>query len=102
MQSVTSASEFALNYCDDIYIATPGTFEEHIVEVGKVMQSIIDHRLKCKPEKMKICEEYADILGFTFHRGQFHVPKLKLNAITEMTAPTTPKPMGRACANMAR
>ena len=91
MQSVISVSKYALNYCDDIYIATPGTFEEHIIEVEKVMQSIIDHRLKCKPEKMKICEEYSDILGFTFHNGKFHVPKLKLNAISEMTAPTTPK-----------
>ena len=69
----------------------PGTFEEHIIEVEKVMHSIIDHRLKCKPEKMKTCEEYCDILGFTFHKGEFHVQKLKLNAINEMTAPTTPK-----------
>ena len=91
MQSVIGVSKYALNYCDDIYIATPGTFEEHIIEVEKVMQSIIDHGLKCKPEKMKICEEYCDILGFTFHKGEFHVPKLKLNAISELTAPTTPK-----------
>ena len=35
MQSVISVSKYALNYCDDIYIATPGTFEEHIIEVEK-------------------------------------------------------------------
>ena len=38
MQSVISASKYALNYCDDLYIATSGTFEDHLVEVEKVLK----------------------------------------------------------------
>ena len=46
MQSVIGCSKYALNYCDDIYVATNGTFEDHLIEVEKVLNSLNAHRLK--------------------------------------------------------
>ena len=91
MRSVLKDLPSCLSYCEDMFIATSNTFEEHLEEVEKLLKLLIKHNLKCKADKIKIAENYVDILGFTWHLQSFSIPKCKLSAIALIPTPNTPK-----------
>jgi hypothetical protein len=81
----------AFSYCDDIVLATNGTFREHLAQIEKVLQAILKANLKLKPQKIEIAKENVNILGFIWNNGAISIPKAKCQAIKDFPVPKTQK-----------
>ena len=89
---VLSGIEDTLAYCDDIFICTKSEdFNDHLKTIDKVLKSLINARLKIQPAKIKINKPTMNILGLTFSRGKFSIPKARSQAINQIPTPKTLK-----------
>ena len=91
MAKVLANHPDAWSYCDDVFLATSGTLEEHLMALDKLLQSMIEAQLKIKPSKINIATETLEILGHVYHKGKFSIPDAKSQAIQDFRRPTTSK-----------
>ena len=79
------------SYCDDIFIATSGTFEEHLKLLETVIKRFAAYNVKLSIAKMEICPETLDFLGLTWSRNKLSIPQSKIMAYQNMKKPTSLK-----------
>ena len=68
MSSLFDYLEAARVYIDDLLIVTFDTFEEHLLDVEKVMHILEKVGLKCKIHKCKFAVTEAEYLGYIITR----------------------------------
>ena len=81
----------AFSYCDDIILATNGTFAQHVERIEEILAAIQKANLKLKPQKIEIAKENVNILGFIWNKGAISIPKAKCQAIMDFPVPKTQK-----------
>jgi hypothetical protein len=81
----------AFSFCDDIILPTNGSFEEHMVEVNKILEAIAKAKLKLKPSKIEIAKSTVNILGFVWPNGAISIPEARCQAIRDFPRPKTQK-----------
>ena len=74
-------------YLDDILIVS-GTFEDHLREVGHVMDMLNEAGLHLKPSKCLFARKEVEYLGFTISAEGVHPNGAKVKAIMEFPQPT--------------
>ena len=79
------------SYCDDIFIATSGTFEEHLKLLETVIKRFAAYNVKLSIAKMEVCPETLDFLGLTWSRNKLSIPDSKIMAYQSMKKPTSLK-----------
>ena len=84
-------ADTVIHYADDIMIATDGSWEDHVLKVGQVLQRLQDGNIKVRPSKISLARENVDFLGSVWSRGKISIPAAKLKAFQEMASPETPK-----------
>ena len=101
LQSVTKDIPDCIAYADDLFLCTKlphkkghiPTYEEkmthHLQQLDKLLKSIAAHKLKLKPEKMKIANELITVLGYTMNASKFYIPEAKVTGITSTPTPKT-------------
>ena len=75
----------AIAYCDDIIIPTKGTFAEHMRDVGKVFDKLIEAGFTVRADKVHIGRRQVPYLGFQV--GEYGTRPLpeKINAVLSNT-----------------
>ena len=103
--SASFVMQNALNYtfrgltphCASVYIddcVIPGrTFEEHILNLRKVFERLLEHRFFLQPSKLSLGQEELEILGFSVSSRGIEVLKRKTDAICKIPAPKNKKEM---------
>jgi hypothetical protein len=86
---------FVKTYLDDLLIVSTSTFEDHLQKIEKVLEILSEHGLRCNAEKSKFCTDSIEYLGYWVTREGIQPMPNKINAIKEMTAPTTRKQLRR-------
>jgi hypothetical protein len=91
MRKILQRSPNAFSYCDDIVLATNGTFPEHLDEIEQILEDLQLANIKLKPQKIEIAKEIVNILGFIWSNGAISIPAAKCQAIKDFPVPTTQK-----------
>ena len=91
MEVILEGLEGVTSYCDDIFIATSGTFEEHLKLLETVIKRFASYNVKLSIAKMDICPEQLDFLGLTWRRNKLSIPDSKIMAYKNMKKPTSLK-----------
>ena len=78
-------------YCDDIFLSTAGTMEDHINAFGDVLHHLRINNFKIKPEKVQLLKPTIDVLGHCFDGQKFSIPKAKAQGFLEYPKPSTQK-----------
>ena len=74
-------------YLDDILIVS-ATFEDHLKEVGCVLDRLSEAGLHLKPSKCSFARKEVEYLGFTISADGVRPNSAKIKAITEFPRPT--------------
>ena len=72
---------------DDILIVS-ATFEDHLKEVGRVLDRPSEAGLHLKPSKCSFAQKEVEYLGFTISADSVRPNSAKIKAITEFPRPT--------------
>lgn len=75
----------ALAYCDDVIIYTDGDLEQHMVDVGKVFDKLIEGGFTVKCSKVHIGKSEVPYLGFMVGRYGTRPIESKVEPIRNMT-----------------
>jgi len=95
MSDLMSGLEFVRTYLDDLLVITAGSFEDHLTRLELVLQRLADAGLRCNIEKSNFCANAIEYLGFWITRDGIQPMPKKVEAIHNMTAPTTRKQLRR-------
>ena len=77
---------WAFAFVDDVLIPSSGTFEEHLEQVGKVFDRLIEAGLTVRPDKVWLAMREVKYLGFLVGAYGTRSDPSKTSAILEMTA----------------
>ena len=81
-------------YLDDILVVSP-TFEEHLRDVGRVLDQLAKAGLRLKPAKCCFARNEVEYLGFTISTAGVQPNSNKVKAIMEIPQPTDSKSVRR-------
>lgn len=82
--------EKALVYIDDLLIFS-NNFEDHLRDVGAVMDALIKEGLRVQPSKVKLFSSQIDFLGYEVSAEGRTLSEAKTTAIREIETPTNVK-----------
>ena len=91
MEMILDGLRDVTSYCDDIFIATSGTFKEHLDLLEEVIKRFKKYNVKLSIAKMEICPEKLDFLGLTWSRDKLSIPESKIMAYRKMKQPKSLK-----------
>ena len=83
--------EYVRTYLDDLLVITNGTFEDHIKKLDAVLAKLQHAGLKVNAKKSFFAQGELEYLGYWITRDGLQPTKKKVDAITNMAAPTTRK-----------
>ena len=81
----------AQSYCDDVFIATSGSFSHHLGVFEKVIKSFISHNVRLNITKLEIAPPTLDFLGLTWSKDKLSIPKSKITGYLNLKRPTSLK-----------
>ena len=87
MDMILQGLENVHSYCDDIFICTSGTFDEHLALLEKVIKRFLSYNVKLSIAKMEICPPTLDFLGLTWSKDKLSIPQSKVTAYTNLKNP---------------
>ena len=88
---VLAPHQSAIAYADDVVHATKGSPEDHLKELGNILQSFIKSRLKIKARKLQVMFQNVEVCGFVYNRQCVKLPSAKVQAIREWPRPKSIK-----------
>ena len=95
MEQMMSAILFGIpeaqSYCDDVFIATSGSFSHHLGVFEKVIKSFIQHNVRLNIAKLEIAPPCLDFLGLTWSKDKLSIPKSKITGYLNLKKPTSLK-----------
>ncbi len=81
-------------YIDDILVYSD-TFDEHVQQVRRVLQRLIDHRLYAKAEKCEFHQTSTSFLGYIINQRGVAMDERKVRAVLDWLQPATLKELQR-------
>ena len=81
----------AINFADDIILASPGSPEHHLSLLDKLLENCNALNIRLNTKKLAIMHPDLTIVGFRYHLGKLSIPVARANAIAEHPTPTTAK-----------
>ena len=87
-KAIGQCSDFAANYLDDI-IVFYRTAEDHLKHLEKFFAALQEVDLKIKASKYEFFEGHVCYLGFLIGESGIRCDKLKVEAISKITTPTS-------------
>ena len=81
-------NETTLAYIDDILVYTRGTLQEHIQEVRKILQKLLEKELKVNSEKCELHKKEVSFLGSIISTEEIWMDPEKIRAMMEWPQPT--------------
>ena len=89
-RALADVTEFSTAYMDDVVIFSP-TWEDHVVHVHRVLESIEKAGLTVNPKKCCWGGRAVEFLGHFVGRGSMSVPAHRCTALANYTKPKTKK-----------
>ena len=83
--------EYVRTYLDDLLVITNGTYEDHLEKLNEVLTRLNNNGLKVNAKKSFFAQGELEYLGYWITRNGLQPTKKKVDAITNMAAPTTRK-----------
>ena len=80
-------SDQVKSYCDDIYVATAGTFEQHIDMLEEVIARFAQSGMKLSVAKLQILPKTLEFLGHIWSPNKLSIPEAKLSAYYNLKIP---------------
>ena len=91
MSELMQGLDFVRTYLDDLLVLTKGTFEDHLINLEKVLIRLEEAGLKCNAEKSFFGKDSLEYLGYWISReGISPLPK-KVEAWKQIKPPTNIK-----------
>ena len=81
-------------YMDDILV-TSSTWNEHLINLKLMLQTLQDNQLTCNPSKCDFCSTEIEYLGFRISESGIRISEKKIAAIKAIVAPTNRKSLQR-------
>lgn len=78
-------------YADDVYIHTKSKdFRAHLKAFEKVLERLKEFNLRIRSHKIALAPPVMDVLGYSLIKGAYHIPKLKVDALTKIKTLKSP------------
>jgi hypothetical protein len=72
---------FVVVYLDDILVYSK-TYDDHVRDVRKVLQALVDAKMKIKPKKTEFHKIEVKFLGYIISREGLKMDQKKIEAVT--------------------
>ena len=95
MSSLFADLEFVRAYIDDLLVITRGSFEDHMSQLNKVLQRLKDAGLRVNAKKSFFAKDELEYLGYWITRKGIQPLPNKVEAIHNITQPTTKRQLRR-------
>ena len=66
---------------DDILVYSK-TYDEHVRDIRKVLQALVDVKIKIKPEKIEFYKSEVKFLGYIVSREGLKIDQKKIKVVT--------------------
>ena len=83
--------EYVRTYLDDLLVISNGSFEEHLQQLGKVLQRLRRAGLKINAEKSSFFAPEIEYLGYLLTKDGIKPVQKKIQAVLDLQPPTTLK-----------
>ena len=83
--------ELARTYLDDLLCLTNGSFEDHLDKLEMILIRLKDAGLKINASKSTFCTDKIEYLGYWITRNGIKPLEKKVQAILNLSPPTTVK-----------
>jgi transposase InsO family protein len=80
--------KYALAYIDDVIIYSK-TFEEHLLHLNEICQTLKDARFRLNPEKCEIARTQTDYLGHRIQNGEIRPSSTNIHGLLNTRLPQT-------------
>ena len=91
MSSLMQDLEYVRTYLDDLLIISNGSFEEHLQQLGRVLQRLRRAGLKINAEKSSFFAPEIEYLGYLLTKDGIKPVQKKIQAVLDLQPPTTLK-----------
>ena len=91
MSSLMQDLEYVRTYLDDLLVISNGSFEEHLQQLGKVLQRLRRAGLKINAEKSSFFAPEIEYLGYLLTKDGIKPVQKKIQAVLDLQPPTTLK-----------
>ncbi|CAF4597229.1 unnamed protein product, partial [Rotaria sp. Silwood2] len=81
--------KYALAYIDDVIIYSK-TFEEHLIHLNEICQTLRQARFRLNPDKCEIARTQTDYLGHRIQHGEIRPSSTNINGLLNTKLPQTP------------
>jgi len=81
---------FVVVYLDDILVYLK-TYDDYVRDIRKVLQALVDAKMKIKPEKTEFYKTKVKFLGYIVSREGLKMDQKKIEAVTSWPKPGTVK-----------
>ncbi len=81
--------KYALAYIDDVIIYSK-TFEEHLLHLNEICQTLKDARFRLNPDKCEVARTQTDYLGHRIQDGEIRPSPNNINGLLNTKLPQTP------------
>ena len=93
MSELMVGLEFARTYLDDLLCLTNGSFEDHLDKLEMILVRLKDAGLRINSSKSTFCTDKIEYLGYWITRNGIKPSAKKVQAILNISPPTTVKQM---------
>ena len=91
MDTILFGMKNVKSYCDDIFSASNGTFEEHLKTLEEIIQRFHKFNVKLNIAKLEVAPPQLDFLGLTWSKDKLSIPKSKITAYLNLKKPKSLK-----------
>ena len=91
MSNLMQDLEYVRTYLDDLLVISNGSFEEHLHQLGKVLQRLRRAGLKINAEKSSFFAPEIEYLGYLLTKDGIKPVQKKIQAVLDLQPPTTLK-----------
>ena len=95
MSNLMQDLEYVRTYLDDLLVISNGSFEEHLHQLGKVLQRLRRAGLKINAEKSSFFAPEIEYLGYLLTKDGIKPVQKKIQAVLDLQPPTTLKELRR-------
>ncbi len=91
MDKILFGMEGTRSYCDDIFVASSASFDDHLDRLEKVIKRFKKFNMKLSISKLEITPKSLDFLGLTWSLNKLSIPKSKITAYLNLKQPKSLK-----------
>ena len=91
MDTILFGMDDVKSYCDDVFLSSNTTFEEHLLLLEKVIRRFKKYNVKLNIAKLEVAPKQLEFLGLIWSKNKLSIPKSKITAYLNLKKPKSLK-----------